>query len=55
MTWLLAPTFKRTPMGSALANMATTKRNLSILRKVSDVTLTYLSIMLARIATQTRT
>ena len=42
-------------MGSALTNMATIKRILSILRKVSDVTLTYLAIMQARIATQART
>ena len=55
MTGLLALTFLRTPMGSALTNMATIKRILSILRKVSDVTLTYLSIMQARIATHTRT
>ena len=35
--------------------MATTKRNLSIMRKLSDVTLTYLAIMQARIATQAPT
>ena len=55
MTGLLAPTFYRTPMGSALTNVATIKRNLSILRKLSDVTLTYLAIMQARIATQAPT
>ena len=55
MTGLLAPTLLRTTIGRALTNMATTKRNLSILRKVSDVTLTYLAIMQAQIATQALT
>ena len=36
-----------------LTKMATTKWNLSILRKVSDETLTYLVILQAQIVTQT--
>ena len=41
-------------MGSKLTNMATTKRNLSIMRKLSDVALTYSGIMQARMATYAR-
>ena len=41
-------------MGGKLTNMATTKRNLSIMRKLSDVTLTYSGIMQAGMATYAR-
>jgi len=55
MTAMLAHTFGRTIMGSTLTNMATTKRNLSVLRRVRDGTLTYSVIMQARVAKKART